>query len=47
MNQAQLDSRRVSNRSRDRHGVRLAHVNEFFPLPATNRPGYRVDDPDE
>ena len=47
MKQVQLDSRRVSSRSRDHHGVRLAHVNAFFPLPATNHPGYRVDNPDE
>ena len=47
MRRAQLDTSRALSRSRGNDGVRLARVNGFFPTPATNRPGYRVDDPDE
>ncbi len=47
MTPAQLDTNLALSRSRGHDGVRLAPINEFFPTPATNRPGYRVNDPDE
>jgi hypothetical protein len=47
MRQAQLVSSQALSLSRGNDGVRLAQVAGFSPTPATNRPGYRVDNPDE
>lgn len=47
MSPAQPDTNLAMSRSRGHDGVRLAQINEFFPTPAPNRPGYRVDDPEE
>ncbi len=47
MSPAQPDTNLAMSRFRGHDGVRLVQINEFSPTPATNRPGYRVDDPDE
>jgi hypothetical protein len=47
MSPARLDPNPAWSQSRGHDGVRLAQINEFSPTPATNCPGYRVDDPDE
>jgi len=47
MRETQIDSSQALSLSRANCRVMVAQAGGFFPTPATDRPGYRVDDPDE